>query len=307
MLDLLLRRSTLRVVTTPSQVTMDVSISDPKAPRPPSLQSGSDKEKAAAPSTPHGIPIDGAAERKLVLKVDLAVLPILFLLFLVSFVDRSNLANARIEGLEKSLHIPPKSNGYNVALFCFTIPYVLFEVPANMLLKRIRPNWWLSGLMFSWGICTMGQGFSQNLGGLATCRALMGLFESGFVPGCAYLIGSYYKRHEFQFRYSIFFSAAILAGAFSGFLAYLLAKMDGVGGYEGWRWIFIIEGLITVVIALVAFFVIAPWPEDCRFLTPHEKDMLLERLAVDRGHVKHDTLTSKSFVTTLTDWKVWAG
>ncbi|CAL8580635.1 hypothetical protein XPA_006357 [Xanthoria parietina] len=290
-----------------SQVNMDVSISDPKVPWPSSFQSGSDKEKAIASSTPHGIPIDGAAEKRLVLKVDLAVLPILFLLFLVSFVDRSNLANARIEGLEKSLHIPPKSNGYNVALFCFTIPYVLLEVPANMLLKRIRPNWWLSGLMFSWGICTMGQGFSQNLGGLATCRALMGLFESGFVPGCAYLIGSYYKRHEFQFRYSIFFSAAILAGAFSGFLAYLLAKMDGVGGYEGWRWIFIIEGLITVVIALVAFFVIAPWPEDCRFLTPHEKEMLLERLAVDRGHVKHDTLTSKSFVTTLTDWKIWAG
>lgn len=92
-----------------------------------------------------------ALEKRLIFKIDLAVLPILFLLFLVSFVDRSNLANARIQGLEKSLHISPKSNGYNIALFSFTIPYVLFEVPANIMLKKIRPQWWLSGLMFSWG------------------------------------------------------------------------------------------------------------------------------------------------------------
>ena len=141
------------------------------------------------------------AERKLLLKLDLCVLPVLSLLFLVSFVDRSNVANARIQGLEKSLGIPPKSNGYNIALFSFTIPYILFEVPANITLKKIKPQWWLSGLMFAWGerdisicrlrhgsyirpgICTMCQGFSQSLGGLAACRALMGFFESGFVPG----------------------------------------------------------------------------------------------------------------------------
>ncbi|KAL8819914.1 MAG: hypothetical protein Q9191_007628 [Dirinaria sp. TL-2023a] len=272
------------------------------------MPSAVEEKRGYASNPSEDLPMtDHAHEKKLLLKLDLALLPILFLLFLVSFVDRSNVANARIEGLEKSLHIPPKSNGYNIALFSFTIPYVLFEVPMNMLLKKTKPSWWLSGLMFSWGICTMGQGFTRNLGGLAACRALMGFFESGFVPGCAYLISSYYKRHEFQFRYSIFFSAAILAGAFSGFLAYLLAKMDGVGGYEGWRWIFIIEGLITVVISVVASFTIAPWPEDCKFLNAQDKALLLKRLAEDRGHRKPDRLTFRAFVNTLTDWKVWAG
>lgn len=114
-----------------------------------SLENG--KEGAQVPYTSQGSIFDRAAEKRLLLKIDLTVLPILFLLFLVSFVDRSNLANARIEGLEKSLHIPPKSNGYNIALFSFTIPYVLFEVPANMMLKRVTPQFWLSGLMFSWG------------------------------------------------------------------------------------------------------------------------------------------------------------
>ena len=120
------------------------------------------KEKAPMTSVPDSeIVLDHALENGLILKIDLAVLPVLFLLFLVSFVDRSNLANARIQGLEKSLHIPPKSNGYNIALFSFTIPYVLFEVPANIMLKKIRPQWWLSGLMFSWGE-HLGRAFDLN-------------------------------------------------------------------------------------------------------------------------------------------------
>lgn len=108
-------------------------------------------EETTHPPPPPPRPFDHVSEKHLLLKLDLHVLPILFLLFLISFVDRSNLANARIQGLEKSLQIPPKSNGYNVALFSFTIPYVLFEVPANMLLKKVRPQWWLSGLMLGWG------------------------------------------------------------------------------------------------------------------------------------------------------------
>ena len=90
-------------------------------------------------------------ERKLLWKLDARILPILFLLFLISFVDRSNIANARIQGLEKSLHMNPKGHGYNIALFSFTIPYILFEVPSNIILKKVQPALWLSGIMFCWG------------------------------------------------------------------------------------------------------------------------------------------------------------
>ena len=129
---------------------MDVHTYVSSVPETSSLEDS--KEKAPRTSVSDSeIVLDHDLEKRLILKIDLAVLPVLFLLFLVSFIDRSNLANARIQGLEKSLHIPPKSNGYNIALFSFTIPYVLFEVPANIMLKRIKPQWWLSGLMFSWG------------------------------------------------------------------------------------------------------------------------------------------------------------
>ncbi|KAL8711094.1 MAG: hypothetical protein Q9220_004475 [cf. Caloplaca sp. 1 TL-2023] len=142
---------------------MDVNTLPEKAPDIPAARVADASSSLSPSSLEHSKPdpyasddsidlADKVSERKLLLKVDLAVLPILFLLFLVSFVDRSNLGNARIEGLEKSLGIPPKSNGYNIALFSFTIPYVLFEVPANMLLKKIKPQLWLSGLMFCWGM-----------------------------------------------------------------------------------------------------------------------------------------------------------
>ena len=138
-------------VTRPGRPEMDVPIYDSRAPEASSLDASKEKAARASSVSDSDVVVDRALEKRLILKIDLAVLPILFLLFLVSFVDRSNLANARIEGLEKSLHIPPKSNGYNVALFSFTIPYILFEVPANMMLKKVRPQWWLSGLMFAWG------------------------------------------------------------------------------------------------------------------------------------------------------------
>ena len=106
----------------------------------------------------------------------------------------------------------------------------------------------------------MCQGVVKNTGGLIACRFFMGVFEGGFVPGCAYLMSMYYKRHDFQKRFSLLWVAGLIAGAFGGLLAYALDHMRGLGGYEGWRWIFIIEGLLSIVAAIPAKFIIADWP-----------------------------------------------
>ena len=94
--------------------------------------------------------IDPAAEKKLVRKCDLRVLPVITLLFLLNFIDRINIGNAKIQGLEKDLHM--EGHDYNIALFVFFIPYILFEVPSNIILKRIRPSTWLSFIMLCWGV-----------------------------------------------------------------------------------------------------------------------------------------------------------
>ena len=128
---------------------------------------------------------------------------------------------------------------YNIALFSFFITYILFEVPSNIVIKRLKPSTYLASIMTLWGIATIGQGLVKTKGGLIAMRLLIGLFEAGFFPGCLYLITMWYKRYELQWRFNLFFSGSILAGAFSGLLAYGIANLAGTAGYNGWRWIFI--------------------------------------------------------------------
>jgi len=175
-----------------------------------------------------------------------------------------------------------------------------------MLIKRIRPSTWLSLIMALWGIATIGQGLANNLGALIACRFLVGLFEAGLFPGCLYLISMYYKRHELQRHFALFFCWSIMAGAVSGLLAYAIANMSGTGGYKGWRWIFIIEGLVTVVVGVVSKWIVVDWPETATFLNEHERAMLIARLAADQGEAKMNRLDRPATRRIFADWKIYA-
>ncbi|KAH8597839.1 MFS transporter [Bisporella sp. PMI_857] len=246
-----------------------------------------------------------AVERKLVRKCDLHVLPVLFVMYTFAFLDRINIGNAKIQGLMKDLNMTGQQ--YNLALLIFFIPYIILEVPSNLMLRKVTPSTWLSGLAFCWGIISMCQGFVTTHAGLVACRFLLGVFESGAFPGSVYLISSYYKRHELQKRWTFFFSSGLFAGAFGGLLAFALAKMNGLGGYSGWRWIFIIEGVATVVFSFVAKLTIVDWPEDAKFLNPSEKTLLIRRLAGDgaSGVARMDRLDRSAVIRILRDWKIW--
>jgi MFS family permease len=126
---------------------------------------------------------------------------------------------------------------YNNALVIFFAPYIFFEIPSNILLKKFKPHVWLSACMFLFGLTTTLQGVVTNYSGLLATRFFLGVFESGMFPGCFYLLSSWYLRTEAQRRYSFFFSSTTLAGAFAGLLAAAIGKMDGIAGYNGWRWV----------------------------------------------------------------------
>ena len=117
----------------------------------------------------------------------------------------------------------------------------------------------------------------------------------------------YYRRYELQYRVNVFFSSSILAGSFSGLLAYAIANMAGTAGYGGWRWIFIIEGLITIVVATAAFFIIPDWPHLARFLKPEEKELLLARLRTDVKEATMDRWDRGAARRCFTDPKIWIG
>lgn len=141
-------------------------------------------------------PVNPKADRKLTTKIDLKVIPILGLLYLICFLDRTNIANARIAGLTTGLNMP--STGYNTALWIFYIPFVLFEVPSNWLMSQpyVKPNLWLGAQCFILGVLAMCQGLTHSYEGLLALRFLMGIVETGLPAGAGLLIASYYRRRN---------------------------------------------------------------------------------------------------------------
>ncbi|KAF2184415.1 MFS general substrate transporter [Zopfia rhizophila CBS 207.26] len=221
-------------------------------------------------------------EKRLVYRIDLHVIPWLCIMYLLAFLDRVNIANANVFGLSEELHINT-GNKYNTALVIFFVPYVLFEIPSNVLLKKFKPRVWLSICMFGFGFVTVCQGLAQNYSGILATRFFLGLFETGMFPGAFYLIGMWYRRHEAQRRYTFFFSSTTLAGAFGGLLASAIGKMDGMRGYRGWRWIFILEGVLTCVVSFFFYFLLPNFPEEAKWLSEDERAYIKARLQQDQG------------------------
>lgn len=181
----------------------------------------------------------------------------------------------------------------------FLIAYCLFEAPSNILLKRTSPSRWIAFLMFAFGGTTMAIGGTQNFATLTALRFLLGLFEagerfqnkpfsfslshtsSGLFPGLVYYTTFWYKREECSLRVAVFFASATLAGAFGGAIAYAVGHMNMVSGLEGWRWLFILEGLPSVLSAVVVLFIMPDYPDTASWLTPDEKLLAARRLSTN--------------------------
>ncbi|KAH8894561.1 MFS general substrate transporter [Thozetella sp. PMI_491] len=221
-------------------------------------------------------------------KLDWRLVPALSLLYLLAIIDRANIGNAKIEGLEASLGM--SGTDYNVAVAIFFVSYIIFDIPSNYILSKFeRPSRYLATLVVSWGIIMTLTGVVKNFGGLCATRFMLGIFEAGFFPGANYIVGQWYPPHKTQTRIAIFYTASAASGAFSGLLAYAIVKMDGVGGYEGWRWIFLLEGLASVVAGLGSLLCLPDSPSlSSAWLTPDEARFL------ELMHVKYRGRSSKS-------------
>jgi MFS family permease len=222
-------------------------------------------------------------EAKVLRKIDWKLLPLVSVLYLLSNLDRSNVGNARIEGLEADLGLT--TSQFNWCLTIFFLTYSAFEIPSNYLLKVIgKQSIFIPTIMVLWGLVMTFMGLVTNFAGLFSLRLLLGIFEAGLYPGVTYGLTMYYAKKEMQSRQAIFYCASSVAGAFSGILAFAIAKMDGVGGYSGWRWIFILEGLLTVIVAFIAYFVMPDYPDTAKFLTPREREFVIWRLKTDSNY-----------------------
>ncbi|KAH6976250.1 major facilitator superfamily protein [Ilyonectria sp. MPI-CAGE-AT-0026] len=226
---------------------------------------------------------DAEAERKLRSKIDWNVVPLVSIVFLLCFLDRTNIGNARLANFEEELNL--QGYDFNIALTVYYIPYILLEIPANVFCKYIGPGWFIPLSCIGFGVITIATGFVNNLGTLCLVRFLLGLFEAGMLPATVYYLSRWYRRDELTFRMCFFILSASLAGAFGGLLASAILLLDGFGTVHSWRMIFVIEGTITSIIGVIALFTMTDRADTARWLNDNEKKLAVERVTSERvGH-----------------------
>ncbi|KAI9651352.1 hypothetical protein NHQ30_001393 [Ciborinia camelliae] len=245
---------------------------------------------------------DSAATKKLVKKLDLRLIPILAAIYLCCFLDRANVGNARLEGLEKDLHLVGLD--YNIALSVFFPTYIAAGVPSNLILKKIRPSVWLTAIVLVWSVVMVCMGLVHDFKGLLVTRCFLGIAEGGLYPGVVYYITMWYPRHECGFRIALFFAMATAAGAFGGLFARGISNMSGVAGKNGWSWIFIIEGLLTFCVGVASYWAIVDCPANAKFISESERKEIMRRLTYDR-HLLSDDWNSKYIWQAFKDWRIY--
>ncbi|KAH7138146.1 major facilitator superfamily domain-containing protein [Dendryphion nanum] len=249
--------------------------------------------------------VDIAAEAQLVRKLDLFLIPVVMLLYLLSFLDRVNIGNARLYELENDLNLSP--NQFQTAVSILFVTYILSEVPSNLVLKKLRPSRWIAFITVSWGIVATLTGIVQNYAGLLVCRLFLGAVEGGLFPGMAIYLTFFYTKKELALRIGYLFVSAALAGACGGLLAFGIGHMQGVAGQNGWRWIMIIEGIPTLILGVATWWILPDNPQTAYFLNDKERIMAATRLTRQTGYTKKAVEFHWDDVKkAVKDWKVWA-
>ncbi|KAK0628967.1 major facilitator superfamily transporter [Bombardia bombarda] len=235
---------------------------------------------ATNPTSQHyeAFEIDPVTEKRVRRKLDRHVVLLVFLLYLTAFLDRSNIGNAQTAGMGKDLGFDDAQ--FEWLLTIFYIPYILFEWCAIMW-KIVPPHIWAFVTVLTWGLASTLQAVAFNWEGLMACRWFLAMAEAGFAPGVPYLLSFFYRRNELGFRCGIFLSAAPLATTFAGALAYGITS--GHTAIESWRLLFIVEGVPTLILAVVVFFYLPDSPETASFLTAEERDVAKARAILQTG------------------------
>ncbi|KAJ7358611.1 major facilitator superfamily domain-containing protein [Mycena albidolilacea] len=238
--------------------------------------------------------VDSAAERRLVRKLDLRLLPCLALTYLLAFLDRTNAGNARVAGLATELHLG--NWGFNIGTCLYYVMLIVCEIPAAMLVRKFG-NRLVPLAVIAFGIITIGTGFIHNRSGFYAVKSLLGIAESFVLPGNSYIITQFYRRSEFSVRIGFFiFSAGYLSGAFGGLLASAFLRLPPIGSVHTWRHIFVWEGLITAGTGIFLFFLYPNRSETTTMLSEEERKLTALRVGSSvsgskRGEFTHLSLT----------------
>ncbi|KAL2841143.1 major facilitator superfamily domain-containing protein [Aspergillus pseudoustus] len=250
---------------------------------------------------------DEAEVKRIKRKIDIRLCVVVAVMYTVCQIDRVNLANAVVAGM--GLEIDLTGQHYSTIVAVFFPTYTVFQPLMTVIARKIGPRIFMGFITVAWGLVMVGMGLVNDWKHLAALRVILGLFEAGLFPAAVFLISSWYIRHETGKRIGLFYLLGSAISSFGGILAYGLQQMNGLQGHAGWRWIFIIEGVLTVVVGLVGFILIVDFPEDARrtkwFLTDREIDIMIDRVEKDRGDAHLTPFVLKEYLSYAFEWQGW--
>ena len=226
------------------------------------------------------------------------LLPFLFLLYVVSYLDRINVGFA---ALQMNAALGFSSVTYSLGAGIFFLGYTLLEIPSNVILARVGARVWIARIMITWGIVSAGMMFVHSATAFYVLRFTLGAAEAGFFPGIIYCLTRWFPRRERARAIAGFMTAVVVAGIIGGPISGALLSLDGLGGLAGWQWLFVVEGLPAVVLGLVVLRALPEQPSEARWLTPAEQTALTMRLAEEAASAS----TVHSIRGALTSGRVW--
>jgi len=258
-------------------------------------------------------------QRKIVHRIDRRLVVTVGVLYCISLMDRTNLSAASIAGMNVDLGLNALMGSvskYSVVTLVFFTTYIVFQPPATVIVRYLGPRIFLSAIVVAWGAVMIGMGFVHTFESMAAMRVVLGILEAGFFPSCVYLLSTWYTRYDIGKRYSVFYILGSLASACAGILAYGLMQIKSpiypkqdktVLGR--WRWIFVIEGILTVVLGIFGYWALVDFPDKAHtswhFLNEREAKFIINAVNKDRGDAKPEPWNLKKFLRGGADIKIW--
>ncbi|KAJ3177064.1 hypothetical protein HDU85_006431 [Gaertneriomyces sp. JEL0708] len=254
-------------------------------------------------------------EKKLVRKIDWKIMSFVCLMFFALQIDRGNISQALSDNFLKDLGLT--TNDYNYGQTIFFLCFLSAELPSQLISKKLGPDNWIPVQMVLWSAVAISQGWLTGRGTFFLTRALLGLLEGGFIPDVVLYLTYFYKSNELPIRLSWFWTSYTLTNVVSAFMAFGLLRLRGVNGWEGWRWLFALEGGLTAIIGVYAFFYLPPSPTQTAskfrgkkgWFNEREETLMVTRILRDdpsKGDMHNrQAITPRKMWKALMDWDMW--